>query len=135
MALKNCYKNGLLPKHLRMYLSSKPLKRTAQIPFLLKPKMVYHGKDGTIFVSAYFTLFWCTDSMYITSINDEKFMLRYIVKLQLKDDENMEMVTTEHSRNDAVEVISNNFMLKAHVRKLLTDPENSSKCMAKKYIL
>lgn len=56
----------------------------------------------------------------VHSMNEEKDILRYIVTQELKDDQHIEIFTTEDRRNDSFEVIFNTAMLVTRVRRLLS---------------
>lgn len=63
-------------------------------------------------------------------MNYEKDILRHIVRKELKDNQNMEMFTTEDSRNDSVEVMSNTAIMGTRLRYLLPNLCSSRKRMA-----
>lgn len=69
-----------------------------------------------MFVSVPYTMFCCSSSLYIPIVDEENGVLRYIVRNEVKDAENMEILPTEEGINEDVDVSRNVNMLKAHAR-------------------
>lgn len=79
----------------------------------------------------HYTLFWCSSSINIQSVHEEKYVLRHLVRNELKTDLNMESLSTEEGMGESVDVIRNVCMLSTLARNIISDVCSSKKLLAK----
>lgn len=59
-----------------------------------------------MFVPVHYTLFWCSSSLHIPPVDEEKDIMRYLVRKELKGADKMDSFITEEGRDESVHSLS-----------------------------